>query len=331
MGLNDGRVTKHASLIGSRAELNPWRGLCALAKNQCWTGVRFFYLGTELSEDLNTNYPDCRVICFRRRGGGIWRYDAGEFEEQGREKRKGVASLFDDYEIKDLFKVCSAPDRGGGADLSGLLGLSVGHRRGRGDGQAGGRAFSLEGVFSGLLFGPGGRDLSGRDRGRGLQLLSLRTKGGPVFKDTSAEGVTGKLVKVANFCFQLPFLLTLLLLGIFIGVVYNLGAIMEYLARFGEAASRVVLIGLGCVLVAGTIFGVVRMVLNYKLRKKNMEYDYKREVMERLGIAILDERTMIDSRARWSGRSTLKSPRRIQAFCLPDLRRSAFVDLLGLN
>ncbi len=38
------------------------------------------------------------------------------------------------------------------------------------------------------------------------------------------------------------------------------------------------------------------MVLNYKLRKKNMEYDYKREVMDRLGIAILDERTMIDSK-----------------------------------
>ena len=55
---------------------------------------------------------------------------------------------------------------------------------------------------------------------------------------------------MANFCFQLPFLLTLLLFGIFMGVVYNLGTIMDYLARFGEAAARIVLIGLGCVLVA---------------------------------------------------------------------------------
>lgn len=29
-----------------------------------------------------------------------------------------------------------------------------------------------------------------------------------------------------------------------------------------------------------------------------MEYDYKREVMERLGIAILDEQTMVDSRGQ---------------------------------
>jgi len=53
--------------------------------------------------------------------------------------------------------------------------------------------------------------------------------------------------------------------------------------------------------VAGTIFGVVRLILNYKLRKKNMEYDYKREVMDRLGIAILDERTMIDSQGQMVG------------------------------
>lgn len=108
----------------------------------------------------------------------------------------------------------------------------------------------------------------------------------------------GRIARAANFCFQLPFLLTLLLLGIFIGVVYNIGAIMEYLARFGEAAAKIALVALGCILVAGTIFGVVRMVLNYKLRKKNMEYDYKREVMERLGIAILDEQTMVDSRGQ---------------------------------
>ena len=55
-----------------------------------------------------------------------------------------------------------------------------------------------------------------------------------------------------------------------------------FLGRFGEAAVRFVLLALGGLLLAGTIFGVVRMVLNYKLRKKNMEYAYKREVMDRL-------------------------------------------------
>lgn len=217
-------------------------------------------------------------------------------------KRKGVASLFDDYEIKDLFRryiqllivvevliflVCWVYQLG--IDEVAVTGKPV-------DVPFPWRAYFLTSfsapvavtflvgivvvAFNSFLYGQ---------------------RGGPVFKENPAAGAAGKFAKVANFCFQLPFLLTLLLFGIFMGVVYNLGTIMDYLARFGEAAARIVLIGLGCVLVAGTIFGVVRMVLNYKLRKKNMEYDYKREVMERLGIAILDERTMVDSQGKVLG------------------------------
>lgn len=48
------------------------------------------------------NSRNCRIPFARAERG--WRYDAGKFEKKGGVKRKGVASLFDDYEIKDLFR-----------------------------------------------------------------------------------------------------------------------------------------------------------------------------------------------------------------------------------
>ncbi|MBU4526913.1 MAG: hypothetical protein KUA37_02785 [Desulfomicrobium sp.] len=223
-------------------------------------------------------------------------------KNKGGVKRKGVASLFDDYEIKDLFRryiqllivvevliflVCWVYQLG--LDQVAATGTPVDV------------PFPWKAYFLVSFSAPVAVTFL-----IGIVVVAFNSflygqKRGLVFKETSAEGGMGKIARAANFCFQLPFLLTLLLLGIFIGVAYNIGAIMEYLARFGEAAAKVVLIGLGCALVAGTIFGVVRMVLNYKLRKKNMEYDYKREVMDRLGIAILDERTMIDSQGKVLG------------------------------
>ena len=221
---------------------------------------------------------------------------------QGKVKRKGVASLFDDYEIKDLFRryvqllivvevliflVCWVYQLG--IDEVAVTGKPVDV------------PFPWKAYFLVSFSAPVAVTFL-----VGIVVVAFNSflygqKGRPVFKETQGAGFAGKIARAANFCFQLPFLLTLLLLGVFIGIVFNLGAIMDYLARFGEAASKVILIGLGCVLVAGTIFGVVRMILNYKLRKKNMEYDYKREVMDRLGIAILDERTMIDSQGQVVG------------------------------
>lgn len=221
---------------------------------------------------------------------------------QGKVKRKGVASLFDDYEIKDLFRryvqllivvevliflVCWVYQLG--IDEVAVTGKPVDV------------PFPWKAYFLVSFSAPVAVTFL-----VGIVVVAFNSflygqKGRPVFKETQGAGFAGKIARAANFCFQLPFLLTLLLLGVFIGIVFNLGAIMDYLARFGEAASKVILIGLGCVLVAGTIFGVVRMILNYKLRKKNMEYDYKREVMDRLGIVILDERTMIDSQGQVVG------------------------------
>lgn len=214
-------------------------------------------------------------------------------------KRKGVASLFDDYEIKDLFRryiqllvvvevliflVCWVYQLG--IDEVAVTGKPVDV------------PFPWKMYFLVSFSAPVALTFLAGIVVAAFNSFLYGQRGRSVFKEEGLEGFSARIIRAANFCFQLPFLLTLLLLGALIGVVYNMGAIMEYLARFGEAASRFLLIGLGCVLAAGTIFGVVRMVLNYKLRKKDMEYDYKREVMDRLGIAILDERTMIDRQGK---------------------------------
>lgn len=223
-------------------------------------------------------------------------------KKQSGGKRKGVASLFDDYEIKDLFRryvqllivievliflVCWVYQLG--IDEVAVTGKPVDI------------PFPWKAYFLVSFAAPLATTFL-----VGIVVVAFNSflygqRGAPIFKEDGSDGASSRLARIANFCFQLPFLLTLLLLGILLGVVYNMNEILLFLGRFGEAAARVLLIGLGCVLVAGTIFGVVRMVLNYKLRKKNMEYEYKREVMERLGIAILDERTMIDSQGQVVG------------------------------
>lgn len=223
-------------------------------------------------------------------------------KKQSGGKRKGVASLFDDYEIKDLFRryvqllivvevliflVCWVYQLG--LDEVAVTGKPVDI------------PFPWKAYFLVSFAAPLAVTFL-----VGIVVLAFNSflygqRGTPIFKEDGSDGTSSKLARIANFCFQLPFLLTLFLLGVLLGVVYNMNEILLFLGRFGEAAAKFVLIGLGCVLVAGTIFGVVRMVLNYKLRKKNMEYEYKREVMERLGIAILDEKTMIDSNGQMVG------------------------------
>lgn len=223
-----------------------------------------------------------------------------EMQKRPREgTRKGVASLFDDYEVKDLFRryvqllivvevliflVCWVYQLG--IDEVAMTGKPV-------DIPFPWKAYFLVSFSAPLAV----TFLAG------IVVVAFNSflfghKGEKIFTEDGHEGTLGKIAKAANFCFQLPFLLTLLLLGALIGVVYNAGEILAFLGRFGEAAAKFLLIALGCILVAGTLFGVVRMVLNYKLRKKDMEYEYKREVMDRLGIAILDERTVIDQQGR---------------------------------
>ena len=154
-------------------------------------------------------------------------------------KRKGVASLFDDYEIKDLFKrfiqllvvvevliflVCWVYQLG--IDEVAVTGKPVDV------------PFPWKAYFLVSFAAPVALTFL-----TGIVVVAFNSflygqRGQAIFKEDGLEGFAAKVAKTANFCFQLPFLLTLLLLGALIGVVYNMGAIMDFLARFGEAASK---------------------------------------------------------------------------------------------
>ena len=110
-----------------------------------------------------------------------------------------------------------------------------------------------------------------------------------------AAGRIGKMRKAFSIFNHVPFLISLLLIALLAGVIYKLDAILSFAARFGEFTARVVLIGGGVVLGAGIIYFFLRMWFDYKLRKQDLDFEYKREVMDRLGIAILDDKTIVNS------------------------------------
>ena len=101
-----------------------------------------------------------------------------------------------------------------------------------------------------------------------------------------------------NVIFQLPFLFMLLLLGVTAGIVYKMEEIAAVVGRLGEEAFNFVLIIAAAALVVATLFGLIWMILTYKLKKKNMEYRYKSEVMERLGIVFLDDKVIINQEGK---------------------------------
>ena len=141
--------------------------------------------------------------------------------------------------------------------------------------------------------------------------------------ELGAEGADkrGKVQNVYASLVQLPFLLSLLLLAGLAGAIYNLDSILMFVGRFGEASVKVLLIVAAAVGVGGTAYGLIRMVLNYKLRKQTMDYEYKRDVMDRLGVAVLDDRTVITPQGR------ILDARATEVKALPGTEDGGFKDL----
>ncbi len=110
-------------------------------------------------------------------------------------------------------------------------------------------------------------------------------------------GKGGRLEKVAgmvSWLQKLPYLALLLLLGAGIGVVYHLDAVMSFIGAVGEKTVKMALISLAVLLGAVSFFVFVLIVLNYKLRKRAMDYRYRTHVAERFGLVILDDNTVLN-------------------------------------
>lgn len=106
----------------------------------------------------------------------------------------------------------------------------------------------------------------------------------------------GKLNASLHFLKNAPFMLSLLLLGVGAILFSHLDGFLSVMAGLGEKAIRFSLIGLGVIAAIGTVFGIIWIIGRYKLEKLRFEYDYKREVMAQLGVIITENNAIVDAK-----------------------------------
>ncbi len=113
--------------------------------------------------------------------------------------------------------------------------------------------------------------------------------------ENAGAGKIHQLSRVVVLVQKLPFLALLLLLGASVAFFYKLDAIGTLIGSVGERSVKIVLISLGVLLLLASIFALILIILNYRLRKSAMEYQYKSQVAERFGLVILEDNTVLNS------------------------------------
>lgn len=120
-------------------------------------------------------------------------------------------------------------------------------------------------------------------------------------QEASQQGGSGKIHQInrmVTLVQKLPFLALLLLLALAVGFFYKLDAIVSVIGSVGEKSVKVFLISGAVILILVSIFALILVILNYKLRKKSMEYQYKSQVAERFGLIILEDNTVMNSQGK---------------------------------
>ncbi len=109
------------------------------------------------------------------------------------------------------------------------------------------------------------------------------------------NGRIERLSRMVAWVQRLPFLALLLLLGAGVAIFYKLDAIISLAGTIGGRSVEILLTCIGVILFLGAIFGLILIILNYKLRKTAMEYEYKSQVAEKFGLVILEDNTVMNS------------------------------------
>ena len=222
--------------------------------------------------------------------------------EPSRSSLQGIASLYDDFERKELFKkylfflgwmevlifaACWVYQLGnGGHDQYGPVDLP----------------FPWKTYFLVAFLAPVaitfligvvivGFNKYFADTGQLEELSNAREPADPL---TEGTGRLASLNRVVSWVQKLPFLALLLFLALSVAFFSKLDVILTFVGNVGEKTVRIILfsaIGLVAVI---SIFLLILIVLNFKLRKKSMEYQYRSEVAERFGLIILDDMTVLN-------------------------------------
>ena len=115
---------------------------------------------------------------------------------------------------------------------------------------------------------------------------------------TEGSGRLATLNRVVSWVQKLPFLALLLLLAVAVVFFYKLDVILAFVGSVGEQTVKIILfsaIGLVGVI---SVFLLILIVLNFQLRKKSMDYQYRSEMAERFGLVILDDMTVLNSEGK---------------------------------
>ena len=97
---------------------------------------------------------------------------------------------------------------------------------------------------------------------------------------------------------QAPFLLILLLLGIGSIIFSQLDNLIIFLGEIGIKTVEYALIILGVVFAVAVVFALIWLIMKYKLEKMKYDYQYKRDVMSQLGLLVIDQNTVINNEGK---------------------------------
>ncbi|MCB9480915.1 MAG: hypothetical protein H6681_02030 [Desulfobacteraceae bacterium] len=114
--------------------------------------------------------------------------------------------------------------------------------------------------------------------------------------DDNRQGYLRKIEAVLVLFQKLPFLLTLFILTLAAGIIYKLDAIVGFISAAGQKSLEYLMIIAGTGIGIAAIFTLIWLILNYKLQKKSIEYKhaYRETVIKQLGMVILDDDTVVD-------------------------------------
>ncbi|MGM0454411.1 MAG: hypothetical protein ACQERN_14740 [Thermodesulfobacteriota bacterium] len=103
-----------------------------------------------------------------------------------------------------------------------------------------------------------------------------------------------------NLSWQFQFMVILLILGLCAVFLFQMDDLLAMLGNAGEKASEFILILLGILLGGAILLGSLFLVLQYRLRKRKMEYtyQYRCELMNRTGMMLLEDNTLVDTEGK---------------------------------
>lgn len=113
-------------------------------------------------------------------------------------------------------------------------------------------------------------------------------------KKRKKEGRHGKLRKIVNFLFNVPFLTFLLVTGLCAVLFYDFDLITGLVLSAGSGFTEILKIVLYGVAGGGTILGIIWLIINYKIKKKEMDYSYRLKIADKVGVVWIEKDKVID-------------------------------------